>query len=72
MDKDMVHLRSLYMKAIEKRKAKKDGEAKYTIEAKYTVYSDAISLQYWAYEAIVHLGSKYATYHSVKTPTILS
>ena len=49
----MVHLRSLYMKAVEKIKAKKDGEAKYTIEAKYTVYGYAIALQYWAYEAIV-------------------
>ena len=33
----MVHLRSLYMKAAEKRKMKKAREAKYTPEAKYTV-----------------------------------
>ena len=41
------------MKAIEKRKAKKVRDPKYTAEANYTVYDYAIALQYWAYEAIV-------------------
>ena len=72
VDKNMVHLRSLYMKAVEKRKAKNAGEAKYTQEAKYTVYGYAIALQYWAYEAIVQLGSKYATSLSVKSPGMLT
>ena len=72
LNKDMVYFRSLYMKAVEKRKTKKDGEAKYTVEAKYMVYGYAITLQYWAYEAIVQLGSKYATYLGVKTPRMLS
>ena len=53
VDKGVVHLRSLYIKAVEKGKANKDGEAKYTVEAKYTIYGYAIALQYWAYEAIV-------------------
>ena len=46
VDKDIGHLQSLYMKAVEKRNAKKDGEAKYTTEAKYTIYGYAIALQY--------------------------
>ena len=46
LDKDMVHLRSLYLKSLEKRNAKKDGGPKYTAEAKYTVYDYAIALQY--------------------------
>ena len=46
VDKDMIHFRSLYMKAVEKIKAKKAGEAKYTLEAKYTVYGYVIILQY--------------------------
>ena len=71
VDKHMVHLRSLYMKVVEKRKAKKVGEVKYNPEAKYTVYGYVIALQYWAYEAIVQLGSKYATSLSVKTPKML-
>ena len=46
LNKDMVHYRGLYLKALEKRKTKKDGEAKYTAETKYTVYGFAIVLQY--------------------------
>ena len=46
LNKDMVHNRGLYLKALEKRKTKKDGEAKYTAETKYTVYGFAIVLQY--------------------------
>ena len=49
----MVYLQSLYKKVVEKRKAKKVGEAKYTPEAKYTIHGYEIALQYWAYEAIV-------------------
>ena len=60
------------MKAVEKRKAKKAGEAKYTLEAKHTIYRYAITLQYWAYEAIAQLGSKYATSIGVKTPRMLT
>ena len=72
VDKDMVHLQSLYMKAVEKSKAKKAREAKYTPEAKYTVYGYAIALQYWAYEVIVQFGSKYATSLGVKTLGMLT
>ena len=68
----MVHLQSLYMMAVENKKAKKVGEVKYTAKAKYTIYGYAIALQYWAYEAIVQLGSKYATSLGVKTPRMLS
>ena len=68
----MIHFRSLYMKAVEKRKAKKAGEAKYTLEAKYTVYGYVIILQYQAYEAIVQLGSKYTASLGVKTPRMLT
>ena len=39
LDKDMVHLWSLYIKVVEKRKNKKAEETKYTPEAKYTIYS---------------------------------
>ena len=60
------------MKAIEKSKAKKAGEEKYTLEAKYTIYGYAIALQYWAYEAIVQLGSKYATSLGVKILKMLT
>ena len=67
----MVHLQSLYLKSLEKRNAKKDGGLKYTAEANYTVHGYAISLQYWAYEAIVQLGVKYAKSFRVKTPRML-
>ena len=60
------------MKSVEKRKMKKAGKTKYTLEAKYTVYGYTIALQYWAYEAIVQLGSKYATNLGVKAPRMLS
>ena len=46
VDKDMVHIRSLYMKSVEKRKMKKVGETKYTLEVKYTVYGYVVALQY--------------------------
>ena len=51
---------------------KKAGETKHTLEAKYTVYGYVVALQYWAYEAIVQLGSKYATNFGIKVPRILS
>ena len=44
VDKDMVHLRSLYLKSLEKRNAKKDRGLKYTAKAKCTVYGYAIAL----------------------------
>ena len=72
MDNDMVHLRRLYLKSLEKRNAKKNGDPKYIVKAKYTVYGYAIALQYWAYKVIVQLGSKYATCLGVKTPRMLS
>ena len=59
------------MKSLEKRNAKKDGGTKYTVKAKYTVYGYALTLQYWAYEAIVQVGFKYATSLGVKTPRML-
>ena len=43
VDKDMVHLRSLYIKSIKTRKMKKAGETKYTTEAKYTIYGYVIA-----------------------------
>ena len=72
LDKDMIHLRGLYLKSLEKRNAKKEWRPKYITKAKYTMYGYAIVFQYWAYEAIVQLGLKYATSLGVKTPRMLS
>ena len=72
LDKDMVHLRSLYLKSLEKRNAKKDGATKYTAKAKYIVYGYTIALQYCAYDAIAQLDMKYATLVDVKSLRMLS
>ena len=68
----MVHFRHFYRKVIEKRKQEKIGENKYTSKAKYIVYDFVLSLQYLDYEAIVQLGTKYATNLGVKIPRMLS
>ena len=46
LDKDIVHLRGLYLKSLQKRNEKKEEGPKYTAEAKYTVYGYAIAFQY--------------------------
>ena len=51
---------------------RKVGETKYTPEAKYTIYGYTVALQYWAYEAIMQLGSKYATNLGIKAPRMIS
>ena len=45
LDKNMIHCRDKYEKAV---KAKKK-----VVEVKYTVYEFAIAFQYWSYKAII-------------------
>ena len=41
-------------------------------EAKYAIYEYFFALQYWAYEVIERLASKFATYHGPQSPRMLS
>ena len=55
VNKDMIHYKRSYLEQVRK---KKKGP-----EAKYAIYGYFLALQYWAYEAIDKVASKYATYH---------
>ena len=63
VDKDMVHYQKNYMES--SRKKRKGAEAKYAI------YGYFFALQYWAYEVIESLASKFATYHGPQSPWML-
>ena len=55
VDKDIVYYYKNYLESA--RKKKKDAKAKYAI------YRYFLALQYWAFEAIERVASKFATYH---------
>ncbi|PON75925.1 hypothetical protein PanWU01x14_038760 [Parasponia andersonii] len=59
----MHHYKKQYLKLVVENK--KPGECK------YIVYGFGVALQYWAYEAVLALGTVYATYLSVKFSRML-
>ena len=64
VDEDMVYYQNKYMESARK---KRKG-----IEAKYAIYGYFFPLQYWAYDAIERLASKFVQYHDLQTPWMLS
>ena len=64
VDKDMVYYQNNYMESARKKRK--------CAKAKYAIYGYFFALQYWAYEAIERLASKFAKYHGPQSPRMLS
>ena len=64
VNEDMVPFQKNYL---EQARKKKKGP-----EAKYAIYGFFLALQYWAFEVVERVGSKFATYHGLKSPRMLS